>query len=107
MSNLPPPPAAAGGYGAPAAQPENNMKLAIGALVAGVLCGGCLGIIPAIVSLVQANKVKGLYQAGDVHGAGEAADKAKTWAFIGFGVSAVMFVVVIVVQIALAGSSDT
>lgn len=104
MSNLPPPAPAGGFGGAPVAQPENNMKLAVGALVAGILCGGCLGIIPGVVSLVQANKVNGLYQTGDMAGATAAADKAKTWAYIGFGVSAVIFVVVVILNVA-AGSS--
>lgn len=37
-------------------------------------------------------------------GATAAADKAKTWAYIGFGVSAVIFVVVVILNVA-AGSS--
>jgi len=87
--------------------PANNQGLAIGSVIAGVLCGGCLGVIPGIVALVSASKVNNLHAQGDAHGALEAARRARTWAIIGFVVSAVIFVIVVVLQVAVLNSSDT
>ncbi len=107
QGGYPPPGGYGGGYGAPAAAPANNMTMAVISLVVGVLCGGCLGAIPGIVAVVNANKVGGLAASGNYGGAQEAAGKAKTWAIIAFVVSAIVFVAGVILQLAVIGSDSS
>ena len=98
-----------GGYGggAPAAAPDNNMTISVISLVVGVLCGGCLGAIPGIVAVVSAGKVGGLAASGNYGGAQEAAAKARKWAMIAFVVSAIVFVISLILNFAVLSNSDT
>lgn len=98
-----------GGYGGgpPQAAPDNNMTISVISLVVGVLCGGCLGAIPGIVAVVSAGKVGGLAASGNYGGAQEAAANARKWAMIGFAVTAVLFILGVILQLAVLGSSDT
>lgn len=92
----PPPPAApppppmpsqpAGGAGAP----KDYFVLALVGTILSV-CTSCIGIITGIIAIVQNNKAKALYAAGDVAGANSAANTAKilvivTWVLIGIAV---------------------
>ena len=97
MSDVPPPPPPppappppmpaqpAGGAGAP----KDYFTLAlIGTILSA--CTSCIGIITGIIAIVQNNKAKSLYAAGDVAGANSAANTAKilvivTWVLIGLG----------------------
>lgn len=94
------------GGGAPAAVPNNNMTIAVISLVLGVLCGSCLGAIPGIIAVVNAGKVGGLAASGNYGGAQEAAANARRWAIIGFVITAIVFVLIVIIQIA-AANSDT
>lgn len=106
--SYPPPPAQpaypGGGYAAPA--PNNNMPISIGSLVAGVLCGGCLGAIPGIIAVVNAGKVGNLAAQGDQAGAQTAAANARKWAIIGFVVTAVLFVLIVGANILLGAAAE-
>jgi len=83
------------------------MTISVISLVVGVLCGGCLGAIPGIIAVVNAGKVGGLAASGNYGGAQEASAKARKWAMIAFIVSAVVFVVGIVLQLVVLGNTDT
>ena len=78
---------------------------AIAAVVVGFLCG-VIGIVPGIVSLVMATRVKGRAQQGDVQGAHRAARAARVWAIVTF-VLVGIFVVMAIVASALDNGSST
>jgi hypothetical protein len=63
----------AGGFGVPAAKPDNYL---VWAILTTLFC--CLPF--GIVSIVNAAKVDGLWSAGQYGEAAEAADNAKKWA---------------------------
>tara|TARA_B100001287_G_scaffold275626_1_gene283805 strand:+ start:406 stop:708 length:303 start_codon:yes stop_codon:yes gene_type:complete len=68
-------------------------------------CGGCIGCIPAIVSITYASKVEKLYNLGDYVGAERASMMAKNW-MIGaviFGIF--MTMLSIILQIAIESSN--
>lgn len=105
MSYPPPAGYGGGGYGAPAAAPDNNMTIAAISLAVGVFCGGCLAAIPGVVAVVNASKVKGLAASGNYGGAQEAAANARKWAMIGFVVTAVLFVLIVLLNVVASSSS--
>ncbi len=75
-----------GGGGPVGTPPNNNLALAI---ITTVLC--CLPL--GVVAIIQASKVNGLWQAGDVAGAQEAADKAKKFSIYS-AIAGVIFYVI-------------
>lgn len=108
--SYPPPPSAypQPGYGgAPAPPPPNNMSLAVGALIAGVLCGGCLAAIPGIVAVVSAGKVSTLWQQGDQAGALAAASRARTMAIVSLVLSVIIFIAVVALNVVAVGTAET
>lgn len=107
--SFPPPPSAypQPGYGAaPSPPPPNNMALAVTSLIVGVLCGGCLAAIPGIIAVVSAGKVSTLWNQGDQAGAVAAAGRAKTMALVAFGLTVVIFIAVVALNL-VAVSADT
>ena len=74
-----PPPQSGYGYGSGGTPPNNYL---VPAILTTIFC--CL---PAgIVSIVFAAQVNGKWQAGDQAGAMDSSRKAKTWAWVSFGV---------------------
>jgi hypothetical protein len=71
---------------------QNNMALAVVSLVVGVLCGCLIGSIPGIVAVVFASQVRTKYAMGDAAGATRSARLARTWAIVGFAVTAGLLV---------------
>lgn len=106
MSYPPPPsqPAYSGG-GQAVTPPNNNMPISIASLVAGVLCT-CLGGVPGIIAVVNAGKVGNLAAQGDQAGAEQAAANARKWAIIGFVVTAILFVLLVGLQVLVIGATD-
>lgn len=87
MSEMPPPPPMPM-QGQPAGgPPQDYTTLAIVAMIIG-LCTSCIGLITGIIAVVQANKAKSLYAAGDVPGSYSAANTAKILVFVTFGLAA-------------------
>ena len=93
-----------GGHGGSA--PPNNMGIAIASLVAGIMCGCGVTAIPGVFAVVQANKVQGLAVSGQHGAATEAAAKARKYAMLGFVVTAVAFVLIVGLYIALFALAD-
>lgn len=88
MSEMPPPPPMPM-QGQPAGgPPQDYTTLAIVAMIIG-LCTSCIGLITGIIAVVQANKAKSLYAAGDVNGSYSAANTAKTLIIITFVIAAI------------------
>lgn len=87
---------AAPNYNAAAAVPTYNMTPAIIAIVVSVLCcGGPIGLIFSILSLVEGNKVKNFVAQGDMANANNSLATAKKWnkfAWIAIAVCAVLVV---------------
>jgi len=74
----------------PAPPPKDYTTLAIVGTILGA-CTSCIGLITGIIAIVQNNKAKSLYAAGDVTGAYSAANTAKilvivTWVLVALGV---------------------
>lgn len=88
---------AGGGYNPNPAppMPDNN-------LVWGILCTILCCLPLGIVSIINANKVAGAYQAGDYTGAQLAAADAKKWAIWGGVAAAVGGVIYVIVAILIA-----
>ena len=81
-----------GGYQPPIAKPDNYLVWAILEIIfCSILCG--------IFATVNASKVDGLWNAGDYAGATEAARKAKTWFWWGFGLGLVRIIVTICLEV--------
>lgn len=80
-------------------KPNNHLALAI---ITTCLCCVPLGI----VSIVKSTKVNGLYESGQYAEAQRAADDAKKYAYWGIGISAVVYILYIVLMIVgvVAGS---
>ncbi len=95
------------GRSAPAGAPPTNMGIAGASLGVGLFCGGLVGMIPGILAIIQANKVTALYTAGDVAGATEASAKAKRLAVIGFVLTAIVFVLIVGLNIVTFTLSDS
>lgn len=76
-------------------------------LVQSILVTLCCCLPFGIVSIVYASGVNGKLQAGDYQGAVEASNKAKTWAWIGFGIGLVVNTIVFFVNfmIGFAGAA--
>ncbi len=87
-----------GGYGMPAPQIPNY-------LVQAILCTLFCCLPAGIVSIVFAAQVNSKLTAGDYAGARDASNKAKTWAWVSFGVG--LAVVVIYVIIFAAAAANT
>ncbi len=94
-----PPPPPMGAYNAGAPPPPNNLVLAI---LSTVLC--CLPI--GIYAIILASKVNTLWAQGDVAGAQKASADAKRWALIGAVLGLVGSVIIVVLQLAAAGSTS-
>ena len=87
-----------GGGAAPSGIPPKNwMTEAILATVFGFLCS-CLGGIFGIVAIVQASNVNKRFQLGDLAGAENAAKQAKLWTMIAAGITAVIFVIYMIIN---------
>ena len=70
-----------------------------------VLCGGgVVGLVAGIISIVNATQVSGKWAVGDYAGAHESSSKAKKWALWGFVISAVLFLLIVGVVVALGAS---
>lgn len=74
----------------PAGPPKDYTALAIIGTILSA-CTSCIGLITGIIAIVQNNKAKNLYAAGDVAGAYSAANTAKillivTWVLVVVGV---------------------
>lgn len=81
MSTMPPPGSPYGqSYGPPPGPPPPNYL--VQAILTTIFC--CLPF--GIVSIVFAAQVNGKYEAGDYAGAVDLSSKAKTWAWVAFGV---------------------
>jgi Interferon-induced transmembrane protein len=85
----PPPP-----YGQPAGPPPNNYL--VPAILATIFC--CLPF--GIVAIVFAAQVNGKYQAGDVAGAQESAQRARTFTFVSVGLGLIVLVLYLVLIVA-------
>ena len=73
----------------PAGPPKDYTALAIIGTILSA-CTSCIGLITGIIAIVQNNKAKSLYAAGDVAGAYSAANTAKillivTWVLVAIG----------------------
>jgi hypothetical protein len=103
MSNLPPPPTTpAGGGGTYGAQP-NVPNYLVPAILTTLFC--CL---PAgIASIVFAAQVNTKLAAGDVAGAIESSNKAKTWAWVSFGVGLVVGVIYVIILLTADTTTTT
>ena len=77
--------------------PKNWMTEAILATVFGFLCS-CLGGVFGIVAIVQASNVNKRFQLGDVAGAEDAAKQAKMWTMISAGITAVIFIIYMIIN---------
>lgn len=75
-----PPPPGGGGYGG---APPNNYL--VPAIISLICCGG-LFAIPAIIFASQVNSK---WNAGDVQGAMDASNKAKTWCIIAYAIGVI------------------
>jgi len=75
-----------GNYFPPQTKPDNFM---VWAVLCTVFC--CLPF--GIVSIIQASKVNNLWSSGDYDGAMDAANKAKTWFWWGFGVGLAVIII--------------
>ena len=94
MSSQYPPPPGYGppyGYGQPAGPPPNNYL--VPAILATIFC--CLPF--GIAAIVFAAQVNGKWQAGDVVGAQQSAQRARTFTFVsvGLGLVVILFYVVL------------
>lgn len=87
---VPPPPPA---YSAPVRQIPNHL---VGAILVTLFC--CLPF--GIVSIVYASSVNGKLAAGDIPGAQQAADKAKTWMWLAFGLGLAANILLIFARVA-------
>jgi hypothetical protein len=83
--------------GWPAQEPDNYL---VWAILCTVLC--CLPF--GIVSLVNSNKVSGLWAQGRYAESQAAADNAKKWAIIGAISGPIIYVIVIVIYVALVAA---
>ena len=82
------------GYaGPPAGQPPPNY------LVWAILCTLLCCMPAGIVSIVYAAQVNSKWQRGDVYGAQESSRKAKTWAWVSFGIGLVVTLLAVVANI--------
>ena len=80
------------------AAPPNNMVLAIISTVVGFLCCCPFGAIPGVVAIVKANSVGSMANVGDFAGASAAAEDAKKFAYIAFGMAVIGIILNIVLR---------
>lgn len=97
------------GYGTPAGQPPTYLVWGILAAIGGVLFCLIGGVPTAIVAIVNANKVKTKWSAGDHAGALQASKTARTWAIVStvLDVIGVIIVVIFIAAGMRSGSGTT
>ena len=80
-----------------AATPQTNVpNHLVGAILVAIFCCQIFGII----SIVYAAQVNGKLAAGDVQGAVESSNKAKTWMWLGFGLGLPIVIIAFLLQVA-------
>ena len=82
----------------------NHLAEAIVATIFGFLCCGIPAGIAGVVSIVYATRVNGKVERGDIAGASRDSNKAKTWAWIAFGLALVSGLIIVLIFIAGIGS---
>jgi hypothetical protein len=83
-------------YRAPAQDIPNYL---VQAILATLFC--CMPF--GVVAIVFASQVNSKIQAGDIHGAQDASDKAKTWCWVSFGAGAISTILYIILIAAGGG----
>ena len=85
------------GAGVSATAPKPNVpNHLVGAILVTIFCCQIFGI----VSIVYAALVNGKLAAGDVQGAIESSNKAKTWMWLGFGLGLPIVIITFLFQVA-------